>query len=359
MANNAQAYGFTAYRHLAGQRLTGIGTATVWKMVTDSLVHHTDQMNAIFRWGIERTVLYSKRQPLTSDGTLQPLDEQGNPLPVSEEGYFDVAWPIQRAGTAFGTTLESRALMTFEELNRLTIAAMRRDGDWVKKRFMAAFFDNSTWSYTDPAHGVLTIRGLANGDVDYPVVGGGVVASQHYLAQAAAIADGADNPYPAIYTLLRSHPSNIEPYICYIATDLVSDTVGLTDFTAIPDPDLVVGNAATRIGASPALIAQVRAFGDEVLGKVDNLWIVEWKGLPSNYMICHAQGAGPFVGMREQDDASLQGFFTQAPDVKDGNLNQINMRRIAGFGAWNRIAAAVQYVGDGDYAIPSGYDPAV
>ena len=52
--------------------------------------HHLRQLLGLFT------------QALGSGGTLQPLDEWGNPLPVKDEGVYDVAFPIQGGGTAWG-----------------------------------------------------------------------------------------------------------------------------------------------------------------------------------------------------------------------------------------------------------------
>ena len=101
---------------------------------------------------------------LVAGGTLQPLDEWGNPLPVKDEGYYDVAFPIQRGGTAWGTNRESRAMMTVAEAQRFTLGALRRDADWMRRHFLAALFDNTTWTFQDDFKGAFTVQPLANGD---------------------------------------------------------------------------------------------------------------------------------------------------------------------------------------------------
>jgi len=58
--------------------------------------------------------------------------------------------------------------------------------------------------------------------------------------------------------------------------------------------------------------------------------------------------------LREYDDPSLQGFFTEEYDV-DGNHKGVRMIRYAGLGCHNRIGAVVQYIGSGTYTEPTGY----
>jgi hypothetical protein len=58
--------------------------------------------------------------------------------------------------------------------------------------------------------------------------------------------------------------------------------------------------------------------------------------------------------MREYDAPELQGFFPE-DHSPDGNIQEMRMIRYAGYGALNRVAAVVQRIGNGSYAIPSGY----
>ena len=80
--------------------------------------------------------------------TISPLFSQACPA-VKDEGVYDVAFPIQGGGTAWGDNRVSRALMTVGEAQRLTMGMLRRDADWVRRHFLAALFDNTTWTFTD------------------------------------------------------------------------------------------------------------------------------------------------------------------------------------------------------------------
>lgn len=353
MANNTLAYGFTQYRHLAAQRVSQVGERGVFSMIQASAAEHTRMLAAVLGGLVQRTTDHKIRFHLPGSGTLQPITEDGSPLPTRPTGSYDVAFPIQGGGDAWGSNRVSRALMTVDEANRRTLDAMRRDADWIYRHVMAAIFDNVAWTYTDPLYGSLTVEPLANGDVTFTKVGGGTEAAQHYLAQANSI-DDSNNPFDDIYDQLMEFPSNSGPVVVYVPTNLTASIEALTNFTEIIDPDIRPGMASDVIGASAAQIAAVRGPGDEVLGKCDKCWIVEWRRLPDNYMFAHATGAGPVLGMREYPDASLQGFFAEN-DAGDGNLQQTKMIRFAGFGVQNRLAGLAYRVGNGSYAIPSGY----
>lgn len=354
MANNTLAYGFVGLEHLMLERVTTVGVERVFDAIQESVSEHTRQINALLDSFIEQTTVHQIRFHLAGSGTLQPLDEWGNPLPVREEGYYDVAFPIRGGGTAWGDNRVTRALMTMDEANRHTLNSLRRDADWIRRHLLAATFDNVAWTFDDAEYGNLTIQPLANGDtVTYNKVGGAQATDTHYLAQAAAI-DDSNNPFDDIYDELMEHPSNRGPVVVYVASSLTSSIEALTAFTEVGDPDLRYGVATTQIDEG-ALSEDIKGFGDEVLGKVNKCWIVEWRALPDGYMIAHAKGAGPVLRMREYSAPELQGLFMEN-NSPDGNLRETRMIRYAGFGAINRVAAVVYYVGGGSYTIPTGYN---
>ena len=98
-----------------------------------------------------------------------------------------------------------------------------------------------------------------------------------------------------------------------------------------------------------------RGIGDEVLGKVDGIWVVEWSFLPDDYGIVVARGSStPVLGMRQYPAPELQGLFTENHSP-DGNLLARRFIRYAGFGVWNRVGAIAWRVSNGAYAIPTGY----
>lgn len=356
----ATSYGFQDLQHLYNTRVNQVGVQRVYTAVQDSVAEHTRVINEMMASLVERTTVAKEQIELPGGGTLQPIDENGVPLPVKPSGSYDVAYPIYGGATAWGTNRVSRALMTVQEADRNTMDAMMRDADWLRRHMLAALFDNTTTAFVDKAGlggskglGSITIQPLANGDsVTYVRRGGSSSTDDHYLAQAGAIADNA-NPFPTIYDELAEHPSNRvdgnNPVIVYIATSLKATTRALTNFVERPEAGIQRGISADQLTMSAP-----RGFGDEFLGWVDNCWIVEWSALPAGYMIAHATGAGAVLKMREYEASELQGFFTEQHSL-NGNHLQVSMLRYCGFGVANRVGAVVYYVGSGSYAIPSGY----
>ena len=350
---NAVAYGFVGKEHLFNERVTQDNVREVRDAIAASVAYHNDQVNRIMSELVETTTEHQVRFRYGNGGTLQPIDEYGNPLPVREQTItYDVAFPIDGGGTAWGDTRISRALMTVEEVNTYTIGSLRRDADWLKRHALAALFDNVEWTFPDEEFGDLVIKPLANGDATkYRRNNNTVDTDNHYLAQANAI-DDANNPFAAIKAELTEHPENAGgTVVAYVPTNLVGSIEALTNFYGINDPNirLGLGTAALDTSITPGM-------GDEFIGYVDGVYIVEWTMLPDNYIVAVARGAEqPVLMMRQYPVAELQGLFTEEHSP-DGNLQEHRFLRFAGFGAFNRVGAVVMRIGNASYAVPAGYD---
>lgn len=356
MANNTIDYGFETLQTVMKERVTTVGAQVVYDAIRDATAIYNQAINDLMGSVVERVTWPMRRVKLPSGGTLQPLDDKGNPLVTREEGYYDVALPIQGAGDAWGTNRVSQALITVEDAARNVQAIQRRDADWLRRHILAAWFDNASWTFTDPELGSLTIQPLAitSDAVTYVKTDGTVATDQHFLAQAGAISDAA-NPFETMVDELKEHPSNMvsdaAPVIVYYPSGLHSAIKALADFVPASNGLVIPGVATDRAGAM-----NFGTLGD-LSGTIAGLPIVlrRWDFLPANYMLAHASAAGPFIGMREYPAPQLQGLFPEDFNV-DGNWRESRWIRYAGFGVINRVAALVQRVGNGAYAVPTGYD---
>lgn len=359
MANNVLNYGFHNYSALAANRIAEMDAQVVFDMVNTSAAMHTERVNALLSGLTERTTEFRRKFILSAPVDMQPVTSDSSAKPVKPLLSYNVDFPLRSAAAAFGVDHVAAAKLKLSELEALTMTILMGDGKWMKRHMLASIFTNTNWSFDDPQQGTLTIKGLANADGTlYPLESGDTEDSQHYLAQAGAIADNA-NPYDDIYAQLKKHPSNnvgpSTPIVCYIPTGLVATTKALANFVDLAATDIRLGADNSEVVANAALINQVKAFGDEVLGKCDGCWIVEWSALPAGYIFAHAQGAGPVLGMREEPEAALQGLYTLR-NTSNPVLQSTEMRRIAGFAVMNRVAALVYRIGDASYAIPTNYE---
>ena len=354
MANQVQ-YGFQNLKEVFSRRVDEVGVGVVMDAITLTQQEHERQLAAMTAMFVERTTDFKLVYRTPSAHRLQPLDENGRARPVTFGARYEVGWPIQSAGSAFGSNYISRVKMTVEDANEWTASLMSADFRWMRDHILAAlFYDGAAgggWTYADEQHGNLSVKGLADGDTTaYAVQTGAELGAtdDHYLAQAAAIADGT-NPYPTIYDDLTEHPENSGEAVALIPTNLKATTEALATFYPFNDPNLRSGLGVTELVGNLGITTP-----GEVIGYVDKVWIVEWKSLPDNYIV-GATTAGPrAIRMREHPEVELQGFKMIA-QRDDHPFYESQWARWAGFGAWNRIGALVYRIGNGSYAAPTNY----
>lgn len=352
MANQV-AYGFFNLKDVFAKRVTEVGVSVVQAAIEATVTEHNRQLAALTALFVERTTDFKRKYRNATAARLQSLDESGRARPTRlNVGSYDLAWPLQMAGGAWGRNFVTGEKMTVGEANDEAQALMTADARWVRDHILAALFTNAAWTFEDDQHGTLTVKGLANNDTDTYLIQTGAeagVADTHYLAQAAAIADGANNPFAAIKTELTEHPENSGSVVALNAPDLTASIRALTNFEEAPDPNIRPGaNTAQLVGSLGVAVP------GEVYGYVDGVWVSEWKGLPANYLIALTTGGDRALAMREDSEASLQGF-RQVGTRQDHPFYESQWIRRAGFGALNRVGALAYRVGNAAYAIPANY----
>lgn len=349
---NQLLYGFMTLKDLATRRITEVGANTVWDAIQRTVAEHNRQMDAIMGLFASRTTAFKERFISPTIARLQPLDDNGRARPIKTTGYYDVAYPIQAGGSAWGANYVTREKLTVQDANDLTAAMISADIRWVRDHILAALYANATWTFTDDLKGSLTIQGLANSDaVKYLLLNGADAgaADTHYLAQANAIGN-SDNPFPTIFDELKEHPENGGEVVAFIPSNLKATVKALTEFNAFTDPNI-------RPGASSDVVVGTLGvpIPGELIGYTDSkVWICEWRSLPDSYIVATTtQGERP-LKMREHEEASLQGFNLVA-QRDDHPFYESQWLRYAGFGGYNRVGALVYRIGNSSYAVPTNY----
>ncbi len=348
--------GFMALKDVFDQRVEEIGVEVLRTAITETTTQHQMMTTALVTAMVEITTDFKKVYRLPGGGTLQPLDEFGRPKKVDYSASYEVAVPIRHAGTAWGATEEALAHLTVEEAAEKTDDALRRDWNWQKRHILSAIFTDTTYVFSDPEAGNLTIRGLADGDSTVYLKEGieDPAMDNHYLAQAAAI-DNSNNPFPTIYADLAEHASNrvseANPIVVYIPTNLKATIMALSTFVEVSPFFVTQANTSDRLEDD---LTRFLAFGTEIIGVCDSCIIAEMKSMPSSYMIAHATGGGPVVYQREYVPASLKGLQTKEV-VTDGTLTDFRWIRRAGYAVFNRIGAMAILIGASPYVEPTGY----
>lgn len=351
MANQVL-YGYNNLQDLASERIVGNLIPVVTDAIQQAVAEHNRQLDAIFDLFVERTVLYKERYKQVGAARLQPVDDDGRARPIKPSGYYDVAFPIQAGGTAWGANYVTRAKMTVDDVARQLDMMLIADIRWVRDHILGALFQTTAWTFTDPLYGALSVQPLANGDgVLYNIIAGNDAGADdtHQLGQAGAIS--ATNPFPTIYTELNEHPENGGKTIAFIPTGLKANTEALATFQPVADANIRVGADSNQLVGSLGVAVPGTVIGYETSG----VWIVEWPFLPANYIVAVTTDGPRPVAMREDPEEELRGF-KQVAERADHPFWESQWLRRAGFGIRNRVGAVVMEVSDASYDIPSGYE---
>lgn len=350
MANQVL-YGFHNLKDVFDRRIDEVGVPIVGDAVERAVAAYNEEINQMLNLFVERTTDFKRRFKSAVAARLQPLDENGRARPIKGFGYYDVSFPIQMAGNAWGVNYVASKKMTVMDANNATQTMILSDANWIRDHLLAGLLGKDAWTFPDDDHGDLTIKPLANNDTDQFMLATGAEAKStdnHYLAQAADIAD-VSNPFPTIYKKLTSRPVNSGEVIVFVATNLVDDIEDLADFKERPDPNIREGaNASVLVGSLGAAIP------GRIVGYVNKCWIVEWDKMPDNYMLATTTGGDKPLAMREDEEPVLRGFKKVA-ERNDHPFYESQYLRRAGFGAWNRVGAVAYRIGNASYATPTGF----
>lgn len=336
---------------LYNQRVTTVGIDQVFRAVDESVAEHNRQLNALISLFVRTTDQPQSRYYAAGATRNQPLDENGRARPVKPSGSYTVGFPLHMSGNAWGRNYVTGVKMTVGEVARMTSMMLDGDSRWMRDHILAAlFYENSTtpWTFTDPQFGSLSVYGLANGDtVTYQIMSGADSAAtdDHVLGVASIAA----STFTTIHDELVEHPENGQDVVVFVPTASRSTVEGLTGFYPVADTNLSVGTGVTQL----ARALNVTTPG-ELFGYVEGVYVYEWRGMPSNYLIGTTVGGEAPLAMRQEMEAELQGF-REVAERTDYPWWERQYLRIAGFGAWNRVGAVVVRTDNSTYAIPTGY----
>jgi len=353
MANQVL-YGFHGLTDVFDRVVNEIDVRVVETAIQESINQHNQVINELVDLFVTRTTEFKIVYRTGTAARLQPLDENGRALPIRGGAQFDRMFPIKEAGTAWGrNNRETRLRMTVQQLNQILGMQFDADRTWLRDQILGALFTNVSYNVSEDIedHGALTILPLANGDSEtYWMTGGGVSpeTSDHFKFINATIDDN-NNPYAEAYDLLTSFADNGPNIIALIPTGLRAATEALTTFFPVRDPRIQVGSATDVMIGGPSVEAP-----GIYIGYVDGVDVFVWKQMPANYIVFLATGGQAPIAMRESDLAAMRGFQMWAERVDEPWWERQFLRK-AGFGTWNRTAAAVYKMSASSYTIPTGY----
>lgn len=336
------------------------GQQVIFDAVQDYLARVNAEIAAGMSVFVERTTSDHKlRYKLPGSGTLQRVGDDGRYGAVKGYGQWDVAFSLEDFGAQLSQGQVAMAYMTVAELDRHVQTVAVQNVNTVRHEMLKRIFNNVQTSFVDPLWGTLAIEPLANGDtVTYPPVLGSAseATENHYLESgyAASSISDTNNPYVTIKDELEEHfgqqtgNSNVA---VFINTAQVAKTEALTDFDPVNDRFVLPGANTDQPTGLPA------GLPGRILGRTNGTWVVEYKWIPSGYMLgIHLDAPKPLIRRIDPADTGLgDGLQIVAKDM-DFPFENTFWRHRFGVGAGNRLNGVVMELGTGGtYTIPAAY----
>jgi hypothetical protein len=352
--------GFITLQPNFDARPEDVGMEVVSTAIAQSLAEHNRQLNAIYGLYVMQTNDFKKRFRMANYGELQPLDQFGRALPLFPQGHYDLGWPIFQAGAAWGANWLTRKQMTIQLVNDTLDVLLQADIAWMRRGIMRALFYPNSWVFEDEDKGQVEVMPLANGDgTEYFVQVGydrAIKNHSHYLARAGKLSKDND-PFAQLTETLEEHPENSGSTMLAIVSAkdkgaFLDET--WTKFHPLPDANIKRSDAKDQLVGTLGVNPPGKVLGYHEAG----VWITQWDGMPQNYISVIAVGANKPLAMRQHDLATLRGFVAVA-ERDDYPYWERQWIRMAGFGAWNRLGAAVIQMNATDtvYTSPAGFGP--
>lgn len=354
---NIQTWGFYQLEDRYAQRISEIDSVIIDTAVYQSAMAHTRDMDAMRDTLVMRTEARDGYFELPTSGELQPASENGTPRPTQGYRRINQGYPLYRGMDSFGYNREAYAKTTVGQMDKEVLRIQSKSARWNIRRMLAAIFTNASWTFAEEGRTNLTVRGLAtttDGSI-YLNDNGDLATFEHYTAQANPIGNATgDNPFAANEAILRQHPANTGVIVHYIGDDLVASARALAGFYPYnPNDGLVTYGDGVDLASDR--IASYLGFGNQVIGVVGEGVIVSAARMPANYLLSTVEGVDALLVMREEPEAVLKGLQV-IPHRVDSNFIKWDFYEKAGYAVNNPIGAAVRRIGNGTYAIPTGYD---
>lgn len=341
--------------------VNNLGQSLVYTATQRYLDRVNEDMMAAMSVFVERmTTDYSTRYKLPGGGRLQKRGGQAQSGAVKAGGAWNVGFPLEDFGAQVAGDDVALAYMTLAEYDRHVATVLVQDANTVRHEILKALLNNTQRTFLDPTLTTPTVlvEPLANGDsvVYPPVLGSETEATDnHYLESGYATASisNTNNPIPTIVAELTEHFGDRTGGEEIVVFTTVAISAMLQTLTAF-DP---VNDRFIRVGDNTDVPINLPNVPGKIVGRMNGAWIVEWRWVPTNYMIgIHLEEQAPLL-MRVDPPQTGLGTGLQLV-ARDFNypIQSAHWRHRFGIGAGNRLNGVVMEMGTGGtYSIPTGY----
>lgn len=344
-----------------------IGQQLVFDAVNQLLSDYNAEVMLASNIFIEReTEKFAMRYLLAGGGKLQRMGRQAPAGAVKRFGKYDVGFPLRQWGAEQAGDRVDMAYLTIAELQAHLDTIMIQDLNTLRWRILTSLFEYDNLSFTDPIHGAITVRRLANNgteaDATYlypPVVGTETEAvDDHYIGinnTVANIADGATDPTTILRDEIAEHFGGVSSvgknFVYFHANDQTAVIKNLTGYVAVSD-------IYTTPGANTATVTGWPSVPGMIHGRVNGVWCSEWDGwIVDKHGIMILLGVpAPLLMRRDPADVGLgRGLQLVATDVNHP-MQRASYENRYGLGCGNRLSAAcIDFDSSTTYTTPTGY----
>lgn len=337
-----------------------VGQRVVFEAAQQWLAQVNAELDAATGLFIEaETEDYTERYKLPGGGRLQRRGGLAPSGTVKASGQWDVSYPLEGFGASTGQGRIAASYMTLQDVQRHLDTVVAQNTNTVRFEMLRRLFNNTLTPFIDELHGTLNVQPLANGDpVVYPPVLGSEVEAvdDHYLESgylANAISD-VNNPYRTMRQELEEHfgvNSGGEEIVVFINPAERALSEALADFDAIPDRFVRPGVNTDIPVALPQLVPGV------VLGRVSGVWCVEWRWIPTGYMLgIHLAAPAPLKRRVDPADTGLPRGLAMVAESDTYPMETAHYENRFGFGVGNRLNGVVMELANGGgYTIPAAF----
>ena len=340
-----------------------IGQELVFEAVNQLLAEYNAEVARQTAAFVDRvTESYQTRYLLAGGGKLQQMGTMAPAAGVKRYGYYDVAFPIRQWGAQLAGNRVDMAYMTLQELDAHLDTIMIQDLNTLRFRILVALFEDTNLSWTDPIHGALTIRRLANTDgTTYPPLAGteSEADDQHYweTVTSYAVTDVSDTQNPAvdlrdeIVEHFGGRGSNERNFVVFHNVDMTPEFAALTGYVPVPDQFIRVGDDTAVPEGWPVIPGRIH-------GRLTGAWLSEWAWIPATYALgLLLEVPPPWIMRVDPADTGLTPGLQLVATDSQHPMTGAHYEHRFGLGVANRLSAAIIEIsgGNGSYAPPTAY----
>lgn len=336
-----------------------LGQEVIYDATLQVLGDHNADLAEAERIFVESTTFdHTIKYKLPSEGMLQRVGSKSPAALTKPTGGWTVSFPLEEFGAGVGYDRVTMAYTDVRQYNLDLMGILRKDRNTRRQEMFKALFGDVSRVFKDENWPDLTVQPLANGDATvYPPVVGSMVEStaNNYLASgyvSGAISDTND-PIPPLVDAIEQYmgtPTGGSKIAVFIAKAETAAISGLTNFDKVPNRFVDYGMNTSLVGFNkfPSELP------GRVIGETDSALIVEWRWLPSGYMIAtHLDAPQPLKRRIDPPAVGLGDGLQLIVEDMNQPIKTSQWSHRFGYGCANRLNAAILQLTAGSYTIPA------